>query len=135
MTSVKNERLERSAEKWQSYDAETSVKYKEIPAEDGKVTIAVDHIDHGASAKANWKEAGKDLLNMVDFTNHFRETWTDAYKKNTIWSKLWAVLMVPVNTVQEVWDVALGPWYCIKDVSDAVAHASLSGVNKIRSQE
>ncbi len=88
-------------------------------------------IDHGASAKANVREVGKNLLHAVDPTNHFRSTWGQSNGSNFAAAGIMAgfkVLMLPWDLAREVVDIVALPFKVLKNGTDAVAHGVLAGV-------
>lgn len=109
--------------RWQKYDKQTEVK----TGADGAAKI-----DHGASATANLKEAGKDLLNTLDPTNHFRDSWRNAGKGDFPFIGYGlATLMLPWDVAREVLDVVTGPMKMAKNVGDAAVHAAMAGIDKL----
>lgn len=112
-----------SAQKWSNYDNQTELKV----GADGK-----QQVDHAKSAIANLKEVGKNLLNAVDPTNHFRDTWRDA-NNGDMWGMgvAFATLMLPWDLARELLDIPLAPFKVIKNVGDAAAHGVMAGVEKV----
>ena len=112
-----------SVQRWQKYDQQTVTK---------KDASGAQEIDHGASSVANLKEAGKNLANTFDPTNHFRDSWRNAGRGDLpgIGYGI-AVLMLPWDAGREVVDLVSGPLKMAKNVGDAAVHAAMAGINKL----
>lgn len=109
-----------SAQRWNNYDRETALKTNAA----GQQVVA-----HGASAKANFKAVGKDLLDMIDPTNHFRSTWESVSRAPGLAMSLpLFILMIPWNVMGEVADLVAKPVQAVKDFSDGVAHSVMAGI-------
>lgn len=93
---------------WTKFDRQT------VTSNEGKV-------DHAASAKANAKEAGKNLLDMVT-PNHFKDTWNSDSGSDFMMGPAMTVIAAPWLAVAEVADVVAGPVKAAKNAVDAVAH-------------
>ena len=113
-------------EKWQSFDQQTVTKTE---------TAGAESVNHGASALANAKEAGKNALDTFDPTNHFRATWGNSYGGSNMAAAGIAqglkVLMIPWDAALEVADLVAGPIKMVKNVGDAAIHGVMAGVNKL----
>jgi hypothetical protein len=112
-----------AAQRWSNYDNETVLK----GAPGGPQSV-----DHGRSAVENLKAAGKNMVDMVDPTNHFRDL-----NKNSSgdYGEAFKVLSIPWVLMGEVGDVIAGPLRVAKNLTDAAAHGILAGVDAITGKE
>ncbi|MBX5483369.1 MAG: hypothetical protein IRZ16_16230 [Myxococcaceae bacterium] len=77
-------------------------------------------VDHNASAKANLKEAGKNVADIFR-PNHFTDMWnSDGSDYN--FGPAMTVLAAPWLALAEVADVVTGPVKAVKNTADAVVH-------------
>jgi hypothetical protein len=105
-----------AAKKWKKFDGDTVLQGNA----DGQLDV-----NHRKSYLKDLKQAGKALLNMVDPTNHFRDSWKNANKGGNDFGigRMLAVLMIPWDIAREVVDVPAGPIKAAKNLGQAGAHA------------
>jgi hypothetical protein len=111
-----------SAAKWQNYDNQTVVD-----KDSGQVR-------HGASAAENLKEAGRNLVNTFDPTNHIREVLQPVNTNNFAAAGIMTglkVLMLPWAVMAEVADLVTQPVSMMKNLADAGAHSVAAGVKAL----
>jgi hypothetical protein len=112
-----------SPQKWTRYDEQTVVK----ETADGQ-----SKVDHGRSAVENLREAGRNVRDALDPTNHFRSTWSHAGDSDTFGiGQGIATLMIPWDLAREVLDVPLAAFKVTKNVGDAAVHGVMAGVAKL----
>lgn len=116
----------RSAQRWFDYDKHTVMK----DGPDG-----MQHVDHARSSVANLAAAGKNVLDAIDPTNHFRATWGDVYTGNSMLGSALkqgiSVLMIPIDIARELLDLPMLPFRLTKNVGDAAVHGVLAGIEKV----
>lgn len=118
---MRRRRREIKAHKWANYDSQTVIHDRP----EGPV------VDHGASAVANLKETGRNILNAFDPKNHFRDSYMGSYPMG------FAIefLMLPWRVMGEFFDVVVAPFAVVKNLSDAAAHGVMAGVSKLKGEE
>ena len=112
-----------AAQKWSRFDPQTVVT---------KTADGQEKVDHGRSAVENLREAGRNIRDAVDPTNHFRSTWSyhdgaDPFS----FGRAIATLMIPWDFAREILDVPLAAVKVTKNVGDAAVHGVMAGVSKL----
>ena len=115
-----------STQRWQNFDQQSAVSEES------------HSVDHGASAMDNLKEAGQNLSNTFDPSNHIRAAWdTSHYGSSAIAQGLGlgvSVLLTPWAIAGEVADVVVQPVAMMKNLVDAGIHGVAAGIQALRDE-
>jgi hypothetical protein len=116
-----------SVKKWHDFDSQTVTKQKGD----------VETVDHGASALANLKQVGKDIVEAFDPTNHLRKH-TDLGSNDAVAFVAGVgvdILLLPWRLAAEVGDVLFAPVRIVKDLGDAAVHGVAAGIAKLHGDD
>ena len=121
--------IDNDVKRWTRYDSQTVTQAE---------SSGQQRVRHGKSALENLKAAGRNLVDIVDPTNHFRATQKATAGGNHITATLglaFRILMVPWNLAGEVFDVIAGPIKAAKNVGDAAVHGVMAGIDKVQGRD